>query len=316
MNTTGYTQWFYFAVANTHPDSTRSRLCGFCGRRKVRCHAPLPQYKPVMRERGTPGADEADVFGASAAAQEASVSSVLSGSGTPAKSEGGRSDSDEPVVVVTTSERLFSADSQAAGSEGGSSGRANTATRDDSDGATGASAAAHGDGLVDEDDAELDANSDVSSEDDSGPSSDEDADENGDGGADGDSKAGAGAAPPVPKLMFTRKQPSRRSLTSVVSPELLYFCPAEHEVTFNIINMRKNGSLFNEGMLPVVYSVREAQESGMGWTRSGTNVKYAENEFVKGKKRRKRKAKHYSTLSFTLKFKHPGDVSLIAMSYP
>lgn len=34
------------------------------------------------------------------------------------------------------------------------------------------------------------------------------------------------------------------------------------------------GSLYNEGMQPVMYSVMEAKQNGVGWRRAGHSIKY------------------------------------------
>ena len=46
---------------------------------------------------------------------------------------------------------------------------------------------------------------------------------------------------------------------------------------FNLINFCKPQSLFRLGMLPLVYSARNAQERGVGWRRGGHDVLYFEN---------------------------------------
>ena len=46
---------------------------------------------------------------------------------------------------------------------------------------------------------------------------------------------------------------------------------------FNLINFCKPQSLFRLGMLPLVYSARNAQERGVGWRRGGHDVHYFEN---------------------------------------
>ena len=46
---------------------------------------------------------------------------------------------------------------------------------------------------------------------------------------------------------------------------------------FNLINFCKPQSLFRLGMLPLVYSARNAQEHGVGWRRGGHDVLYFEN---------------------------------------
>jgi hypothetical protein len=44
---------------------------------------------------------------------------------------------------------------------------------------------------------------------------------------------------------------------------------------FNIINLIKPESSYNQGMKPLTYSKREAdQESGIGWLREGDNICY------------------------------------------
>nr|CAB3263164.1 uncharacterized protein LOC104265751 [Phallusia mammillata] len=43
---------------------------------------------------------------------------------------------------------------------------------------------------------------------------------------------------------------------------------------FNIINLLKKDSLYNYGMKPLIYSEHLANEQGVGWHRSGENIKY------------------------------------------
>lgn len=44
---------------------------------------------------------------------------------------------------------------------------------------------------------------------------------------------------------------------------------------FNIINLIKPESSYNQGMKPLIYSKREVeQESGIGWLRDGENICY------------------------------------------
>ena len=52
-------------------------------------------------------------------------------------------------------------------------------------------------------------------------------------------------------------------------------------VKFNILNYRKNDSLFNHGMKMVVYSVMENKKTGKGWFRDGKNFKYGLNKIVR-----------------------------------
>ena len=47
--------------------------------------------------------------------------------------------------------------------------------------------------------------------------------------------------------------------------------------TFNIVNLLKVDSLYNEGLKPCVYSCKAHQIYGTKWTRSGTNISYKKN---------------------------------------
>lgn len=106
---------------------------------------------------------------------------------------------------------------------------------------------------------------------------------------------------------------------------------------FNIINLCKSDSLFNQGLQPVVYSVKDAHLKHTGWLRSGTEIYYFSNPFprftkgsaksVKTSNERSADAEAqnqpaasggetYFTLTFTLDFANPDDTYLIAHSYP
>ena len=43
---------------------------------------------------------------------------------------------------------------------------------------------------------------------------------------------------------------------------------------FNIVNFMKNDSAYNQGMRPLIYSTKEAEESRIGWQREGSNIAY------------------------------------------
>ena len=43
---------------------------------------------------------------------------------------------------------------------------------------------------------------------------------------------------------------------------------------FNIVNFMKPDSNYNQGMKPLIYSVKEAEESRIGWQRDGFNIAY------------------------------------------
>ena len=49
------------------------------------------------------------------------------------------------------------------------------------------------------------------------------------------------------------------------------------QYTFNIKNYQKSDSLYNQGMLPLVYSRREYEKYKRSWQRDGTNVVYYQN---------------------------------------
>lgn len=52
---------------------------------------------------------------------------------------------------------------------------------------------------------------------------------------------------------------------------------------FNIVNLMKPDSNYNQGMKPLIYSVKDAEENKVGWQRDGFNIAYYQSA------RRKRK---------------------------
>lgn len=52
------------------------------------------------------------------------------------------------------------------------------------------------------------------------------------------------------------------------------------EYTFNIMNLEKPGSLYNNGLLPVLYSEELAKNEGIGWFRTGNNVCYVRGVLI------------------------------------
>lgn len=46
---------------------------------------------------------------------------------------------------------------------------------------------------------------------------------------------------------------------------------------FTITNLMKRGSLYSQGMRPLLYSERAAQEEGVGWEHIGSNIRYYRN---------------------------------------
>jgi hypothetical protein len=92
-------------------------------------------------------------------------------------------------------------------------------------------------------------------------------------------------------------------------------------VTFNIVNLTKPDSLFNQGMRPVMYSYHDAELLKLGWCRIGSDIAYRANQYTRqgttGPEGGGSLASFpYYTLTFTIDFHNPGDVYLVAHSYP
>lgn len=104
--------------------------------------------------------------------------------------------------------------------------------------------------------------------------------------------------------------------------------------TFNMMNLSKSNSLYNQGMLPLVYSKREEERMLTDpdtqnrpfvdlWKPGGQNVAYApnylarwdESELDDDASDKKRRASYYS-FSFDYTFEHDNDVVYFAYSIP
>ncbi|ESP05203.1 hypothetical protein LOTGIDRAFT_208161 [Lottia gigantea] len=86
---------------------------------------------------------------------------------------------------------------------------------------------------------------------------------------------------------------------------------------FNIVNCEKINSQFNFGMKPVIYSVGEAMEGRDGWMRTGTDICYYKNHFIRSAITTGGvKGKSYYTTTFTVTFKHDRDICYLAYHYP
>lgn len=84
-------------------------------------------------------------------------------------------------------------------------------------------------------------------------------------------------------------------------------------VRFNILNLCKPDSLFNEGMKVLVYSEKNAQEKDIGWHRSCSKIAYYPNGI------RKEGTKYFRTLytmTFTYEFEYEDDNVYFAYCYP
>lgn len=92
---------------------------------------------------------------------------------------------------------------------------------------------------------------------------------------------------------------------------------ARHQrVKFNIVNYYKPGSLFNEGMKVLVYSKKQAQSSGTGWFRGGTDIMYVRNNIVKDTNDYQIWHNSFYSLSFGYQFEHDDDTVYFAYCYP
>ncbi len=80
---------------------------------------------------------------------------------------------------------------------------------------------------------------------------------------------------------------------------------------FNVVNLCKPDSMYNQGMQPVTYSCFEAENAEMGWRRSGSDICYFPNQYTRIDGR----GNHY-TLTFKVTFQHPSDTVLLAHSVP
>ncbi|KAI8851775.1 hypothetical protein BC829DRAFT_441113 [Chytridium lagenaria] len=79
---------------------------------------------------------------------------------------------------------------------------------------------------------------------------------------------------------------------------------------FEIVNLMKPKSLYGRGLRPLVYSERVAEEKGIGWHRSGTNIDYYKTPSTTTDD-------HPShTLTFTLTTPHPNDTIYLSHCYP
>lgn len=74
------------------------------------------------------------------------------------------------------------------------------------------------------------------------------------------------------------------SSTSIITPMATYYNYGKYGMKtmrknrLSIVNMVKSGSLYNEGMRPLMYSDIDATESKIGWRRCGENIAYFKNE--------------------------------------
>jgi hypothetical protein len=80
--------------------------------------------------------------------------------------------------------------------------------------------------------------------------------------------------------------------------------------TFHIVNLLKKKSLYQKGLMPLLYSNKTAAQTGLGWYRAGIPLAYGMNKT-------KRKAKkNFVTFTFSMAFPFSDDTCYIAHCYP
>mmetsp|Transcript_1109 Transcript_1109/g.2706 ORF Transcript_1109/g.2706 Transcript_1109/m.2706 type:complete len:878 (+) Transcript_1109:41-2674(+) len=89
---------------------------------------------------------------------------------------------------------------------------------------------------------------------------------------------------------------------------------SNHTVRFNIMNLHKYESLYNEGLKPCVYSVTKYKKTGKKWLHGGTSISYYQNSTLRKKK--DDKEDFYYTLTFTYNFEYASDTVYFAHWYP
>lgn len=99
-----------------------------------------------------------------------------------------------------------------------------------------------------------------------------------------------------------------------------YFFRAQNsqigEVRFNMLNLCKPDSLYNEGMKILVYSEKMAQMRDIGWYRAGTKISYYNNGIRKDDKKGGGASRCYYTHTFTYNFEYANDTVYFAYCYP
>ncbi|XP_044750070.1 cytosolic carboxypeptidase Nna1-like isoform X2 [Coccinella septempunctata] len=82
---------------------------------------------------------------------------------------------------------------------------------------------------------------------------------------------------------------------------------------FSIVNFTKDGSLYNAGLRPLMYSEKDSQLHSVGWRRCGDQITYFCNDNVTEGGEDQQIT---YTLTFTVSFPHDGDTVYFASCYP
>ena len=91
---------------------------------------------------------------------------------------------------------------------------------------------------------------------------------------------------------------------------------ANRAYTFNVVNLLKSDSLYNQGMRPLMYSERRARDENVGWRRCGHDILYYQNGARNSSNSSGRQGAHFYTFTVTLTFPHDNDTVYLAMCYP
>lgn len=83
---------------------------------------------------------------------------------------------------------------------------------------------------------------------------------------------------------------------------------------FNMLNLCKSDSLYNQGMRVLCYSTSTRHsEAGLGWHRVGKDLGYYQNHF---KKETGRFQRYYYSFSFSYTFEHDNDQVYFSHCFP
>ena len=85
------------------------------------------------------------------------------------------------------------------------------------------------------------------------------------------------------------------------------------KVKFNMNNLSKSDSLYNDGMRVLTFSAKTKKEKNLGWHRVGTDISYSQNNF---KKENLRFSRYYYTFTFSHTFEHDEDQVYFAHCFP
>ncbi|KAF7663631.1 hypothetical protein LDENG_00205750 [Lucifuga dentata] len=84
---------------------------------------------------------------------------------------------------------------------------------------------------------------------------------------------------------------------------------------FTIVNLMKSSSLYSKGMRPLIYSERAAMEKGVGWHRTGSDIRYYCNSNQTTKDNNNGAVTLYS-LTWTFQFPYNSDSCYLAHCFP